>query len=123
MQATQFDVSDKLTLASTDTDTDSISTTYDCNVEVQLAGDSIWDCEIEAVTVTSIHIHENFWDDTSTIHIAVCYNVDGVDGAEVEGSWRMYTDTGFADAISTLLGTQVFFTEQGMQDDGYASME
>jgi hypothetical protein len=123
MQATQFDVSDKLTLASTDTDTDSISTTYDCNVEVQLAGDSIWDCEIEAVTVTSIHIHETFWEDDSSIHIAVCYDVDGVSGEDVEGSWRMYTDSGFADAISALLGTQVFFTEQGMQDDGYASME
>jgi hypothetical protein len=124
MQATQFEVSDKLTLASTDTDTDSISTTYDCNVEVQLAGDSIWDCELEAVTVTSIHIHENFDEDgDSSIHIAVCYNVDGVDGAEVEGSWRLYTDSGFTEAISTLLGTTVFFTEQGMQDDGYASME
>ena len=124
MQATQYNVSDKLTLASTETDTDSISTTYDCNVEVQLAGDSIWDCELEAVTVTSIHIHENFDEDgDSSIHIAVCYNVDGVDGAEVEGSWRLYTDSGFTDAISTLLGTQVFFTEQGMQDDGYASME
>ena len=124
MQATTFNVSDKLTLANTDTDTDSVSTTYDCNVEVQLAGDSIWDCELEAVTVTSIHIHENFDEDgDSSIHIAVCYNVDGVDGAEVEGSWRLYTDTGFTEAISTLLGTQVFFTEQGMQDDGYASME
>ena len=124
MQATTFNVSDKLTLASTDTDTDSISTTYDCNVEVQLAGDSIWDCEIEAVTVTSIHIHENFDEDgDSSIHIAVCYNVDGVDGAEVEGSWRLYTDTGFTEAISTLLGTDVMFTEQGMQDNGYASME
>jgi len=123
MQATTFNVSDKLTLASTDTDTDSISTTYDCNVLVQLAGDSIWDCELEAVTVTSIHIHETFWDDTSTVHIAVCYDVDGVDGSEVEGSWRLYTDSGFTEAISTLLGTQVFFTEQGMQDDGYASME
>ena len=124
MQATTFDVSNKLTLASTETDTDSISTTYDCNVEVQLAGDSIWDCELEAVTVTSIHIHENFDEDgDSSIHIAVCYNVDGVDGAEVEGSWRLYTDSGFTDAISELLGTEVFFTEQGMQDDGYASME
>ena len=123
MQATTFNVSDKLTLAGTDTDTDSVSTTYDCNVLVQLAGDSIWDCEIEAVTVTSIHIHETFWDDTSTVHIAVCYDVDGVDGSEVEGSWRLYTDSGFTEAISTLLGTQVFFTEQGMQDDGYASME
>ena len=123
MQATTFNVSDKLTLAGTDTDEDSVSTTYNCNVEVQLAGDSIWDCELEAVTVTSIHIHETFWDDTSTVHIAVCYDVNGVDGSEVEGSWRLYTDSGFTDAISTLLGTQVFFTEQGMQDDGYASME
>ena len=124
MQATQFDVSNKLTLASTDTDKDSVSTTYDCNVLVQLAGDSIWDCELEAVTVTSIHIHETFDEDgDSSIHIAVCYDVDGVDGAEVEGSWRLYTDTGFEEAISTLLGTRVFFTEQGMQDDGYASME
>ena len=124
MQATQFDVSDKLTLASTDTDTDSISTTYDCNVEVQLAGDSAWDCELEAVTVTSIHIHESFDEDgDSSIHIAVCYDVDGVSGEDVEGSWRLYTDSGFTEAISELLGTTVFFTEQGMQDDGYASME
>ena len=122
MQATQYDVSDKLTLAHTDTDTDSVSTTYDCNVEVQLAGDSCWDCEIEAVTVTSIHIHESFDEDgDSSIHIAVCYNVDG--DAEYEDSWRMYTDTGFSDAISALLGTAVDFTEQGMQEDGYASME
>jgi len=122
MQATQFNVSDKLTLAGTETDTDSISTTYDCNVLVQLAGDSIWDCELEAVTVTSIHIHENFDEDgDSSIHIAVCYTVDG--DAEYEDSWRLYTDSGFVDAISTLLGTDVMFTEQGMQDDGYASME
>jgi len=122
MQATTFNVSDKLTFAHTDTDTDSVSTTYDCNVLVQLAGDSIWDCEIEAVTVTSIHIHESFDEDgDSSIHITVCYNVDG--DTEYEGSWRLYTDTGFEEAISELLGTRVFFTEQGMQDDGYASME
>jgi hypothetical protein len=122
MQATQFNVSDKLTLAGTETNEDSISATYDCNVEVQLAGDSAWDCEIEAVTVTSIHIHESFDEDgDSSIHITVCYNVDG--DAEYEGSWRLYTDTGFEEAISELLGTQVFFTEQGMQDDGFASME
>jgi len=124
MQATQFNVSDKLTLANTDTNTDSISTTYDCNVLVQLAGDSIWDCELEAVTVTSIHIHEQWWDELdgdSSIHITVCYNVNG--DTEYEDSWRLYTDTGFADAISTLLGTEVMFTEQGMQEDGYASME
>jgi hypothetical protein len=124
MQATQFNVSDKLTLAGTETNEDSISTTYDCNVEVQLAGDSIWDCELEAVTVTSIHIHEQWWDELegdSSIHITVCYTVNG--DTEYEGSWRLYTDSGFVDAISTLLGTEVMFTEQGMQDNGYASME
>ncbi len=122
MQATQFEVSDKLTLATTDTDTDSISTTYDCNVLVQLAGDSAWDCELEAVTVTSIHIHESFDEDgDSSIHITVCYNVDG--DAEYEDSWRLYTDSGFSDVISALLGTDVMFTEQGMQEDGLASME
>jgi hypothetical protein len=122
MQATTFNVSDKLTLANTDTSEDSISTTYDCNVLVQLAGDSCWDCEIEAVTVTSIHIHESFDEDgDSSIHIAVCYTVDG--DAEYEDSWRLYTDNGFSDAISALLGTAVDFTEQGMQEDGYASME
>ena len=121
MQATTFNVSDKLTFVSTQVDGDTTNTNYDCNVEVQLAGDSIWDCEIEAVTVTSIHISETFWDDTSTIHIAVCYNVNGDD--EYEGSWRMYTDSGFEAAVSALLGCDVMFTEQGMQDDGYASME
>ena len=121
MQATTFNVSDKLTLAGTETNEDSVSTTYNCNVEVQLAGDSIWDCELETVTVTSIHIHENFWEDTSTIHITVCYNVNG--DTEYEDSWRLYTDSGFSDAISALLGTAVDFTEQGMQEDGYASME
>jgi len=124
MQATQFNVSDKLTLANTDTSEDSISTTYDCNVEVQLAGDSIWDCELEAVTVTSVHIHEQWWDELdgdSSIHITVCYNVNG--DTEYEDSWRLYTDSGFSDAISALLGTDVMFTEQGMQEDGYASME
>jgi hypothetical protein len=124
MQATTFNVSDKLTLAGTETNEDSISTTYDCNVLVQLAGDSIWDCELEAVTVTSIHIHEQWWDELegdSSIHITVCYTVNG--DTEYEGSWRLYTDSGFVDAISTLLGTEVMFTEQGMQDNGYASME
>lgn len=124
MQATTFNVSNKLTLANTDTSEDSISTTYNCNVLVQLAGDSIWDCELEAVTVTSVHIHEQWWDELdgdSSIHITVCYNVNGDE--EYEDSWRLYTDSGFADAISTLLGTEVMFTEQGMQEDGMASME
>jgi hypothetical protein len=99
-------------------------TDYKCNVEVQLAGDSIWDCDIKRVTITGIHISETFDEDEDvSTHIGVTYEVDGEDGAEVEGSWRLYTDNGFSDAVSELLGTDVDFTEQGMQDDGYASME
>jgi hypothetical protein len=117
-------VSDKLTFVSKEVDDDTTSTEYKCNVEVVLAGDSIWDCELETVTITSIHIHETDWGDGDTgLHVAVCYDVDGVDGSEVEGSWRMYTDSGFEEAVSALLGFSVSFTEQGMQDDGYASME
>jgi hypothetical protein len=123
---TQFaKVSDKLTLASTEVDDNTLNTSYKCNVEVQLAGDSIWDCELQAVTITGIHISETFDEDDGDVyaHIGVTYEVDGEDGAEVEGSWRLYTDNGFSDAVSELLGTEVDFTEQGMQDDGYASME
>jgi len=103
-------------------DEDTTNTEYKCNVKVQLAGDSIWDCDLETVTIKSIHIAETDWGngDTST-HIAVCYEVDGDE--EYEGSWRLYTDSGFEEAVSALLGTSVSFTEQGMQDDGYASME
>jgi hypothetical protein len=125
---TQFDeVSDKLILVSKEVEDNMLLTEYKCNVKVQLAGDSIWDCEIERVTITGIHIAETFdededEDDIST-HIGVTYEVDGADGEEVEGSWRLYTDNGFSDAVSALLGTDVDFTEQGMQDDGYASME
>jgi hypothetical protein len=124
---TQFaKVSDKLTLVHAGVeDENMLHTEYNCNVEVQLAGDSIWDCELQAVTITGIHIVETFDEDEDDIstHIGVTYEVDGEDGAEVEGSWRLYTDNGFSDAVSELLGTEVDYTEQGMQDDGYASME
>jgi len=123
---TQFKtVSNLLTFVSKEADENVLLTDYKCNVEVQLAGDSIWDCEIERVTITGIHISETFDEDEDDIstHIGVTYDVDGVDGADVEGSWRLYTDNGFSDAVSALLMTDVDFTEQGMQDDGYASME
>ena len=119
----QFNVSNKLTLESILSDDETVNTTYTCNVPVTLAGDSIWDCDIEAVTITGICISETDWggDGDTSIHIAVTYNVDGDE--EYEGSWRLYTDSGFEAAVSELLGTDVSYTEQGMQDDGYASME
>jgi hypothetical protein len=122
MTETQFKVSDKLTLVGVTKEDDTTNTEYTCNVDVQLAGDSIWDCTLDKVTVTSIHINEtDYGDDYISTHIRVVYTVDGEE--EYKDSWRIYTDSGFEAAVSELLGTTVFFTEQGMQDDGYASME
>jgi hypothetical protein len=83
---------------------------------VQLAGDSIWDCNLKTVTIKEIHVSETDYDGDICTHIGVVHT----GGDE---SWRMYTDSGFETAVSDLLGTSVSFTEQGMQDDGYASME
>lgn len=85
---------------------------YDCDFIVHLAGDSIWDCELEMVHVDAITVVEE--EDMRMV------NVDHDGG---EDSWRIYTDSGFENAISEALGFPVRFTEQGMQDDGYASME
>lgn len=127
MQATQFKVSEQLKLVGVTKTDDTTNTEYKCNVEVQLAGDSIWDCDIKTVTITSIHIADTQWNDDensgvdNSVHIAVVYNVNG--NEDYEESWRIYTDSGFEAAVSELLGTDVCFTEQGMQDDNYASME
>jgi hypothetical protein len=119
-------VSELLTQTEVEKDEDFINTHYACDVRATLAGDSIWGCVItdaDDVRITSIHISEGV--DGGNMdgyrHIAVIYTVNGEE--EAEESWRIYTDTGFADAVSELLGEEVYFTEQGMQDDGYASME
>ncbi|NCZ60308.1 MAG: hypothetical protein EBX71_09275 [Betaproteobacteria bacterium] len=40
-----------------------------------------------------------------------------------DSTWDIYTDTAFESAVSGALGFDVGFTEQGMQEDGVASME
>ena len=104
-------------------DEDFVATHYKCNEAVKLAGDSIWDCTLAEVCVTDIYINEGVagGDYDGFRSVNVYYTVDGEE--EFEDSWRIYTDTGFADAISKLLGEEIYFTEQGMQQDGYASME
>jgi len=121
---TQFKtVSNLLTFVSTEVDENVLCTEYKCNVDVTLAGDSIWDCTLEAVTITGVYIAETFDEEDGDIytHIAVAYTVNG--NEDYEGSWRLYTDSGFAEAVGELLLTDVCFTEQGMQEDNYASME
>lgn len=92
------------------------NTMYDVEGTVKLAMDSIWDYTgKDTVRVDSIQVRETVYEDdgcTSTM-------VNVVHDAE----WNIYTDSGFESAISTALGMDVTFTEQGMQDDRYASME
>jgi len=92
--------------------------TIDKTFTVELAGDSIWGYDgAQTVTVKSITV-ETFEDDEDDYmrdykHILV----------EHDTTWNIYTDSGFERAISEALGYTVTFTEQGMQEDGLASME
>jgi len=83
--------------------------------EVKLAGDSIWDRDEanpnpEMVTVTNINKSK---DDEGYIEVVV----------EHDGPWTIYTDSGFEKAISDIVGMEVTFSEQGMQEDGRAHLE
>ena len=121
---TQFNnVSDKLTLVSRQQEGETLNTEYKCTRTVVLAGDSLWDCTLKTVCITGIHIAETVYDEDEDIstHIGVTYTVNGA--TDVEGSWRLYTDTGFEAVVSKLLGCDVSYTEQGMQNDNLASME
>ena len=120
-------ISKQLTVKEVDTsEAEFVSTTYECDVVATLAHDGIWDCELtdaDEVRIKTINVNEGVAgsDMDGYLHIGVVYTVNGEE--DYEGSWRMYTDSGFEECVSELLGFSVSFTEQGMQDDGYASME
>ena len=124
-------ISDKLTVVDVETDDEIRTTHYKCDVQVTLAGDSLWDCTLtdaDDIRITSIYVEEGVQEDTDDYDgnigyrsVNVYYTVNGEDYAEE--SWRIYTDTGFEDAISEAVGFAVTFTEQGMQEDNMASME
>jgi len=94
---------------------DYTSTYYGVEGTVALAGDSIWgDTLGRVVTVSGITLTEEVYDDADTYtHVNV----------EHDSTWDIYTDTAFARAISAAMQMDIDFTEQGMQDDGLASME
>ena len=84
---------------------------------VQLAGDSIWGYTgPSTVDVTGVQVIETTYADepaeTYTL-VNVTHNT----------TWDIYTDSAFENAISKVLGFAVSFTEQGMQDNNYASLE
>ena len=86
-------------------------------ITVELAGDSIWGYEGPMqVTVFGLVDEASIPDDDEYEH---CRHVSVAHDA----TWNIYTDSGFERAISKLVGYEVSFTEQGMQDDGVASLE
>ena len=91
-------------------DNDSTITKYDCNFIAECDGSGIWaNTNGRKVQVTAITVHEY----ESVMHVNVTH----------DSTWDIYSDYGFANAISKALGYKVRFTEQGMQDDNYASLE
>jgi len=79
---------------------------------VTLAGDSIWNYKgPQTVNVTDIDVYVD--EDLGYTTVEVAHDT----------TWEIYTDSGFESAISTALGYEVQFTEQGMQQDGLASLE
>lgn len=105
----------KLTFNSFEKDSDHTVVRFDCDFTVETAGDGLWGCEAgRQVQVTGISVVTKALDDDRIyVMINVAHN----------STWDIYTDNGFSDAISEALGYDVDFTEQGMQENGMASME
>ena len=90
-----------------------------------LAGDGYWGAEAgRTVTITGYTVRRYTAEDIA----------DGVDWAaegdiahvsvEHDSTWDVYTDSAFERAAQQFTGIEgLMFTEQGMQDNGYASME
>ena len=91
---------------------------------VQLAGDSIWEYEgPQTVTVTNIEVSRYTAEDCADwADFAKEGDVQHV-SVEHDTNWRIYTDSGFEEAISAVVGVELAFTEQGMQENGIASLE
>lgn len=84
---------------------------------VQLAGDSIWGYTgPSTVDVTGVQVVTT----TDADDPADSYTMVNVTH---NTTWDIYTDSGFESAISSVVGFPVTFTEQGMQEDNYASLE
>ena len=104
----------KLTLVRYEVESDCVITEFACDFIAQCDGTSIWsDTNNKQVHVTGICIIHNAYEDGFCTMVNVTHNAN----------WEIYTDKGFERAISEAVGFVVGFTEQGMQEDNYASME
>ena len=82
-------------------------------IEIELAGDSMWDRDEpnpKTVTVTDYKFEK---DEEGYVSLYVMH----------DGPWTIYTDSGFEKEMSEIVGMELSFSEQGMQDDGVAHLE
>ena len=82
---------------------------------IALAGDSIW-------------LNRDGMQHADDVVTITDYKVEETDGmievwVEHTAPWEIYTDSGFAKGISRILGIDVDWSEQGMQDEGVAHLE
>ena len=104
----------KLTLSSIEQGSGYVVYSFKCDFAVTTAGDGLWGCEAgRNINVEGISIVHNASDDELYTQVNVAHN----------STWDIYTDSGFECAISDAVGFAVTFTEQGMQEDGFASLE
>ena len=102
-----------------DDDEGTTYTSYDVEGYAELDGTSIWDYDYAKhgmqVKVTHIGVTEGDENEDGYAYKSIYVTH--------EAGWQIYTDRGFEASISEVLGYDVMFTEQGMQDDELASME
>jgi hypothetical protein len=82
-------------------------------MQIELAGDSIWDKEDQNPRTITVTDYDMDKDEEGYVSVTV----------EHDGPWTVYTDSGFEEAISEIIGMDVGFSEQGMQEDGRAHLE
>jgi hypothetical protein len=86
-------------------------------------GDGLWGCDERTVTITGFNVERYTAEDAAQydwceegdiMHVSVMH----------DSTWEVYTDKGFREAARFVTGiADLDFTEQGMQEDGIASME
>ena len=101
-----------------------LTTTTKANYTFTTHGDGLWGCEDgRTVTITGFTVErydaedakEYDWcEEGDIMHVSVMH----------DSTWDVYTDKGFREAARFVTGiADLDFTEQGMQEDGIASME
>ena len=88
-----------------------------------LAGDGYWGAEAgRTVTITGYTVSRYTKEDAEDLGVTEG-DIQHV-SVEHDSTWDVYTDSAFERAAQQFTGIEgLMFTEQGMQDDGYASME